>query len=80
VTRDESQVSFWGSLALEQVLRDLVKFDLFSNFDILSKEERNMKQRSRISTPFFGSFLGFWDYVMSMGCWPMGLPMFRPIL
>jgi hypothetical protein len=25
-------------------------------------------------------FLGFWEYVMGMGCQPMGLPMFRPIL
>jgi hypothetical protein len=35
-----------GLLALNQFLRDLVKFDLFSNFDSLSKEERKKKQRS----------------------------------
>jgi hypothetical protein len=32
------------------------------------------------SRPLFGSFLGFWDYVTGLGCHPMGLPMFRPIL
>jgi hypothetical protein len=30
--------------------------------------------------PTFGSFLGFLDYVMGLGCRPMGLPMCRPIL
>jgi hypothetical protein len=29
--------------------------------------------------PFFGSFLGFGDYVTGMRCQPMGLPMFRCI-
>jgi hypothetical protein len=32
------------------------------------------------SRPTFWSFLGFGDYVTGMGCRPMGLPMFRPIL
>jgi hypothetical protein len=59
VTRDESQVSVGGLLALDQVLRDLVKFDLFSDFDSLSKEERKMKWRSWISTPFLGPFWVF---------------------
>jgi hypothetical protein len=59
VTRDESQVSVGGLLALDQVLRDLVKFDLFWDFDSLSKEERKTKQRSHGSRPLFGSFLGF---------------------
>jgi hypothetical protein len=35
-----------------------------------------MKQRSRDLDPL----LGFWEYVTGMGCRPMGLPMFRPIL
>jgi hypothetical protein len=52
-------VSVGGLLALDQVLRDLVKFDLFSEFDILSKEDLKMKQRSRISTPFLGPFWVF---------------------
>jgi hypothetical protein len=30
-------------------------------------------------TPFRALF-GIWDYVMGMGCRPMGLPMLRPIL
>ena len=32
------------------------------------------------SRPTFWSFLGFWDYVMGLGCQPMGLPMLGPIL
>jgi hypothetical protein len=32
-----------------------------------------------ISPPFAG-FLGFRAYVTGMGCRPMGLPMFRPLL
>jgi hypothetical protein len=59
VTRDESQVSVGGLLALDQVLRDLVKFDLFQDFDSLSKEERKTKQRSQISGPFLGPFWVF---------------------
>jgi hypothetical protein len=31
------------------------------------------------SRPLFRSLLGFGDYVMGMGCQPMGLPMFMPI-
>jgi hypothetical protein len=58
VTRDESQVSVGGLLALHQVLRDLVKFDLLWDFDSLLKEERKMKQRSRDLNPFLGPF---WD-------------------
>jgi hypothetical protein len=54
--------------------------DLFWDFDSLSKKEHKTKQRSRGSRPTFGSFLGFWDNVTGMGCRPMGLPMFRPIL
>ena len=50
------QFQFGLVLALDQVLRDLVKFDLFSDFDSLSKEERKMKQRSWISAPFSGPF------------------------
>jgi hypothetical protein len=32
------------------------------------------------SQPLFASVLGFGDYVMGLGCRPMGLPMLRPIL
>jgi hypothetical protein len=54
-------------------------FDLFWDFNNLSKEERKTKQRSRDLGPFLGPFWD-WDYVTGMGCRPMGLPMFRPIL
>jgi hypothetical protein len=36
-----------------------------------------VKWRSQDLT-LFVDFLGFRVYVMSMGCWPMGLPMLRP--
>jgi hypothetical protein len=39
---------------------------------------RQSKDRG-ISAPFW-VLLGIWDYVTGMGCRPMGLPMFRPIL
>jgi hypothetical protein len=54
-------------------------FDLLWDFDRLSKMERKSKQRSQDLDPFLGIF-GFWAYVTGMGCRPMGLPMFRPIL
>jgi hypothetical protein len=55
-------------------------FDLFWDFDNLSKMERKMKKRSWDLEPLFGSLSVILEYVMGMGCWPMGLPMFRPIL
>jgi hypothetical protein len=51
-------VSVGGLVALDQVLRDLVKFDLFWDFNSLSKEERKMKQILRDLSPFLGTF---WD-------------------
>jgi hypothetical protein len=59
VTRDESQVSVGGLLALDQVLRDLVKFDLFWDFDSLSKTGAQDEAEIAGSRPLFGSFLGF---------------------
>jgi hypothetical protein len=41
-------------------------FDLFWDFDRLSKVERKSKRRSRDLGPFLGIF-GFWAYVMGMG-------------
>jgi hypothetical protein len=41
-------------------------FDLFWDFDRLSKAEHNSKQRSWDLAPCLGIF-GFWDYVMGMG-------------
>jgi hypothetical protein len=52
-------------------------FDLFWDFDRLSKAEHKSKRRSWDLSPFLGIF-GFWAYVTGMGMWPMGLPMFRP--
>jgi hypothetical protein len=61
----------------------LVIFDHFWDFDNLSKKVRKAKRRSSNLDPLFGSFLGpFWifgDNVTGPGCWPMGLPMFRPL-
>jgi hypothetical protein len=54
--------------------------DLFWSFNSLSKEEHKMKRRSWDHDPLLGPFLGFSEYVTGMGCQPMGLPMFRPIL
>jgi hypothetical protein len=45
-------------LALDQVLRDLIKFDLFWDFDSLSKEERKTKKRSLDLDLFL---VPFWD-------------------
>jgi hypothetical protein len=54
-------------------------FDLFWDFNKLSKVEHKMKWRSWDISAFLG-ILGFWAYVTCMGCWPMGLPILRPIL
>jgi hypothetical protein len=54
-------------------------FDHFWDFDRLVEAERKAKQRSRDLAPFLGIF-GFRVYVTGMGCRPMGLPMFRPLL
>jgi hypothetical protein len=59
-------VSVGDLLALDQFWRSLVRFDLFWDFDRLSKVERKSKQKSRNLGPFLGIF-GFWYYVMSMG-------------
>jgi hypothetical protein len=50
-------------------------FDHFWDFDRLVEDEGDR----RILPPFFGIF-GFRVYVTGMGCRPMGLPMFRPLL
>jgi hypothetical protein len=36
-----------------------------------------MRSRDHEISPPFVGFLGFRVYVTGMGCWPMGLPMFR---
>jgi hypothetical protein len=73
VTRDESQVSVEGMLALEQVLWK--HWSCLTNFGTStgwSKMERQAKWRSRDLTPFCELF-GFRVYVMGIGCRPMGL-------
>jgi hypothetical protein len=67
-------------LALDQVLGD--PWSCLTYFGTSTACQRWSTRRSRdhgISGPFLGPF---WDlgYVMGMGCRPMGLPMFRPIL
>jgi hypothetical protein len=42
--------------------------------------ERNAKRKSWKLDPFLGHFLVFRDNVMGLGCHPMGLPIFMPIL
>jgi hypothetical protein len=56
VTRDDSQVSVAGLLALEQFWRSLVGFELFWDFNRLSKEEHKLKQRSWDFGPLFRDF------------------------
>jgi hypothetical protein len=58
VTRDESQVSVGGLLALDQVLKDPWSSLTILDFDSLSKAERKTKQRSRDLDLFLGPF---WD-------------------
>jgi hypothetical protein len=53
-------------------------FDLFLGTSRACQRQSEAK-RSQDLGPFLGPFWG-WDYVKGMGCWPMGLPMFRPIV
>jgi hypothetical protein len=67
-------------LALDQVLGD--PWSSLTYFGTSTTCQRWSARRSKyrgISTPFWVLF-GIWEYVMGMGCRPMGLPMFRPIL
>ena len=57
-------MSVGGLLALDQILRDLVKFDLFWDFESLSKEECKMKKISWDLGPFLGPF---WDLGLCNG-------------
>jgi hypothetical protein len=56
VTRDESQVSVGGLLALDQVLGDSWSSLTILDFDNLSKVEHKTKQRSWDLDPFLGPF------------------------
>jgi hypothetical protein len=51
---------------LTKFWRSLVRFDLFWDFDRLSKVERKLKWRSWDLGPFLRLF-GFWVYVTGMG-------------
>jgi hypothetical protein len=66
VTRDESQVSVGGLLALDQVLRILGHFLPFYDSEKLLKVEHKMKRRSWDLVPFWALF-EIWDYVTGMG-------------
>jgi hypothetical protein len=50
---------------LTKFWRSLVRFDLFWDFDRLSKTECKSKKRSRNIGPILGIF-GFWAYVTGM--------------
>jgi hypothetical protein len=52
----------------------LFMFDHSWDFDSLVEDEAEIVR----SCPFCGIFGDFRVYVTGMGCWPMGLPMFRP--
>ena len=58
----------------------MVIFDHFWDFDILSKMEHNVKQKSWKLDPFLGHFWVLGDNVMGKGCRPKGLPTLRPIV
>jgi hypothetical protein len=55
-------------------------FDLFWDFDRLVEGRAQVKAEIVGSQPLFRATFGIRVYVMGMGCRPMGLPMFRPIL
>ena len=80
MTRDESQVSVGGLLALDQVLGNT--WSCSTIFGTLTTIEGGAPYGENImgSWPTFWSIFGFWEYVTGMGCQPMGLAMFRPIL
>jgi hypothetical protein len=67
-------------LALDQVLGD--PWLSLTYFGTSTACRRRIPRRSKdreISAPFWVLF-EIWDYVTGMGCRPMGLLMFRPIL
>ena len=55
-------------------------FDLFWGFDRLVEGIVQVEAEIMGSRPPFREYFGIRVYVMGMGCQPMGLPMFRPIL
>jgi hypothetical protein len=55
-------------------------FDHFWDFDRLVEGGAQVEAEIAGSRPLFREVFGFRVYVMGMGCRPMGLPMFRPIL
>jgi hypothetical protein len=80
VTRDESQVSVGGLLALDQVLRKHWScLTIFGTSTGWSKMEHPGEAEIVGSRPFCGIFGAFRVYVTGMGCRPMGLPMLRPL-
>jgi hypothetical protein len=54
--------------------------DLFWDFDRLVEGGAQVKADIMGSQPLFRVVFGIRVYVMGMGCQPMGLPIFRPIL
>jgi hypothetical protein len=68
---------FWPSTKFE---RTLVMLDHFWEFDRLVKDEALERSRDRVISPILQAFWDFRVYVIGMGCRPMVLPMFRPLL
>jgi hypothetical protein len=78
MTRDESQVSVGGLLALEQVLRNTWSYLTIFRLRQPVKDGAPGEVEITESRSTFGPLLGFWVNVMGKGCRPVGLPTLRP--
>jgi hypothetical protein len=67
--------AYWPLTMFWEILGNV---DLF--WTLIACQRRSEKRCNGIGIGIGMSFLGFWDYVMVLGCHPMGLPMLRPIL
>jgi hypothetical protein len=67
-------------LGFSLVPTKLVVFDHFWDFDRLVEDKSPRPSERSGSRPFLWDFWAFRVYVTSMGCRPMGLPMFRTFL
>jgi hypothetical protein len=67
-------------LALDQVLWNTWSYLTIFGHQHPVKDGVSGEAEITGSQPTFGSLLGFWVNVLGKGCWPMGLPIFRPML
>jgi len=54
-------------------------FDHFQDFNKMVEEGTPRQGGDHGILPILWAFWSFRVYVMGMGCWPMGLPMLRPL-